>query len=438
MTAHGATLEVGPGKPYQRIEAALAKARPGDTVLVHPLGDGKAYEKTAAAVRMPKLTIKAARAAGAKRVPISGKGFDYSGRGSTPRAIFQFDRQAQGCTLEGFELFGAHNESHNGAGVRINQANQVTISYCEIHGNDMGIMSGGDGSGKSAVDQRIEFCQIHHNGDFAHPGYNHNLYLGGGSVWMRFCEVHHSLTGHNFKSRAHQNVIECCFIHDSANRELDLVDAAETALPESHAVLVGNIIAKDPQSRGNRAVLHFGQDGGKDHAGTLYMALNTLVTPFIAPVVELSAPNAKAELVGNLIVGPEALGGGRGDRVKQKVVEARAGASLDNLQGTHNLLGAGFASGLGPLAAEDAGRENKVVEMAGPVFVAAGKGNFQLTKPWSAAARLSLTPAGVQPPIRPITDWKPLERQYRHPASDEARIDGAALTAGAVGHAPAR
>jgi hypothetical protein len=48
--------------------------------------------------------------------------------------------------LEGFELNGAHNATHNGAAVRINQANGVTIRDCLIHHSDMGIMSNGDGT----------------------------------------------------------------------------------------------------------------------------------------------------------------------------------------------------------------------------------------------------------------------------------------------------
>ena len=232
---------------------------------------------------------------------ISGKGFNYSGAGSTPRAIFQFNPGADGCVLDGFELTAAHNDSHNGAGVRINGSNNVTVRNCAIHNNDMGVMSNGDGSATKAVNQRIERCQIHHNGDPSQPGYNHNLYLGGTSVTLRFCEVNSSLTGHNVKSRAHYTRVEYCYIHDSANREFDLVDAADTARPESDAVLLGNIIVKSPQCKGNRAVIHFGQDGGKERDGTLYMAFNTVVTPFASAVVELSTPKAKAVMVGNLV-----------------------------------------------------------------------------------------------------------------------------------------
>ncbi len=187
--AAAATLKVGPGKPFARIEEANAKAQPGDVILVYPRPGGQPYEKTAVFVRQKNLTFRAVPGRGTRWVAISGKGFDYSGAGSTPRAIFQFNRGADRCTLEGFELSGAHNDRHNGAGVRINQANHVAVRNCSIHDNDMGIMSNGDGSLATAVDQRIEECRIYRNGDPTEPGYNHNLYLGGTSVTLRFCEV---------------------------------------------------------------------------------------------------------------------------------------------------------------------------------------------------------------------------------------------------------
>ena len=242
-----ASLEVGPGKTFARIEDANAKAKPGDTVLVYPW-PGRKYEKTAVLVRQKDLTFRGVPAAGKTCVPINGHGFEYSGAGSTPRAIFQFNAGADHCTLEGFELFGAHNTSHNGAGVRINQANHVIVRNCLIHGNDMGVMSNGDGTLARGVDQRIERCRIYRNGDPSEPGQNHNLYLGGTSVTLRFCEVHHSLTGHNVKSRAHYTRVEYCYVHHSANREFDLVDAAETSRSASDAVLLGNIIVKDPHA----------------------------------------------------------------------------------------------------------------------------------------------------------------------------------------------
>ena len=184
-------------------------------------------------------------------------------------------------------------------------------------------MSNGDGSLATAVDQRIEECRIFRNGDPTDPGYNHNLYLGGTSVTLRFCEIHHSLTGHNVKSRAHHTRVEYCYVHHSANREFDLVDAAETARPQSDAVLLGNIIVKDPKCGGNRAVIHFGQDGGKGHNGTLFLAFNTIVTPFVSPVVELSAAGAKARLLGNVVASGTRQSGQKAGRRSRRRRDAK-------------------------------------------------------------------------------------------------------------------
>jgi hypothetical protein len=303
------------------LEKALTAARAGDVIEV---ADGT-YEGVALYVTKARLTIRAK----GKRAILSGKGFDYSGEGSAPRAIVQFNPDADGCVLEGFELTGAHNGSHNGAGVRINDAADVVVRACDIHGNDMGIMS----NGAEATNQRIERCTIHHNGDKDDPGTNHNLYLGGADVTLSGCEVHHSLTGHNVKSRAHVTRVEYSFIHDSANREFDLVDDEETAQPESHAILVGNLIVKAKEMEGNKAVIHFGQDGGGEHDGTLFLVHNTIVTPYETPVITLSAPAAKARAIGNVVsaqtLGVEADGNLVGENLKFDGDYRPAGAMID-------------------------------------------------------------------------------------------------------------
>ncbi len=425
-SASAATLEVGADKKFSRIEDAAATAQPGDVVLVYPLPDGKPYEKTAVFVRQPRVTFRALPADGQKWITISGKGFDYSGVGSTPRAIFQFNLATDGCLLEGFELMDAHNDSHNGAGVRINQANHVTVRHCNIHDNDMGIMSGGDGNPQRAVDQRIEHCLLHHNGSLEDPGYNHNLYLGGTSVALRFCEVHHSLTGHNVKSRAHHTRVEYCYIHDSANREFDLVDAADTERPESHAVILGCVIAKNPQSSGNRTVLHFGQDGGREHDGTVNLAFNTIVTPFLAPLVELSAPKAGACLFGNLVTD----GGSR--QANQQIVSVRAGATAESASGQFNLFSGDFAAP--PGAAFDVA-SNTFRRFNEPLFAAPEKHDYRLQPAAMKALTVDFSPATLALPAFPGAEAdtfdEPLTWQYVHPAQREQRSSDRPLTVGA-------
>jgi hypothetical protein len=428
VTAAAANLEVGPGKPLARIEDAAAKAAPGDTILIHPREGGQPYEKTAIFVRQKGLTFRGVPAKGERYVKISGKGFDYSGSGSTPRAIFQFNKGTDNCTLEGLELFAAHNSSHNGAGVRINQANNVTVRNCSIHNNDMGIMSNGDGSLTAAVNQRIEHCEIHHNGDPADPGYNHNLYLGGTSVTLRFCEVHHSLTGHNVKSRAHNTRVEYCYIHDSANREFDLVDAAETAKPDSHAVLMGNVIVKDPKCPGNRATIHFGRDGKQGHDGTIHLVFNTIVTPFLAPVVELSTPQAKASLIGNIVCD------GGAKQAKQTIVSVRNGARLSDVTGTYNWFSGDFG-GVGGTGLD--AKTNLFRRADGPIFVNPSAHDFRLRPDVAKTAVSPLAAAKLVVPAvagatRADSD-APLAWQYGHPLRAEKRADKAGLTLGAHG-----
>lgn len=425
-SAQAEQWDVGPGKQFKRIEDAVARAADGDVIRVFPLEGGRPYEQTAVFVRQKRLTIRGMPAQPGQRVAIDGKGFDYSGRGSTPRAIFQFNAGTDDCVLENFELFGAKNQSHNGAGVRINQANNIVIRNCSIHDNDMGIMSNGDGSLEGGRNQLIEYCEIFRNGATADPGRNHSFYLGGTSVVVRFCHIHGSTTGHNVKSRAHYNRVEYCYIHSSANREFDLVDAAETAQPGSHTLLLANVIVKDPNCSGNRTVVHFGQDGGREHDGTLHLWFNTIVTPFIAPVVELSSPQASAAFVGNLVVDR----GGR--QAGQVLASARAGAKIDRVTGAHNGFAGSFAA---PGAAIDV-ESQRLTPPAGGWFVAPDRHDFRLT---AEAARVALfrgdfdalkPPLGVgeAAPSEPLLKWR-----YAHPAQREARTVETPRLLGAMG-----
>lgn len=410
-----AQLDVGEGKAFARIEEALAKAAPGDTIIVHALPGGRAYEKPALLVRKARISLVAAPAADGKRVALSGAGFEYSGAGSVPRAIVQFDRGADRCILDGFELRDAHNESFNGAGVRINQANDIVVRNCEIRDNDMGIMSNGDGTQATAVNQLIEGCHIHSNGNAKHPGYNHNLYLGGTSVTLSGCEVHSSLTGHNVKSRAHHTRIECCYIHDSANRECDLVDAkGDTTSPESHAVVIGSIIVKDPRCEGNRAVIHFGQDGGNEHDGTIFVVNTTIMTPFIAPVVDLSAPKAKL-FMANTIVAT-----GESPRSGQTLVAARAGESKGRVAGTSNW----FANGFGGQDLPDVFKASVARERgATPPFADPGKGDYRLARTAAGITDAGTPLAQIKLPAVPGAPSNTSHelREYAHPLKTAPR-----------------
>lgn len=415
--ASAATLEVGPGKRLWRIEDANAQAKPGDVIEVYPLPDGLSYQQVAVYVRKPRLTFRGVMGKNGEPVKLSGEGFVYSGRGRTPRAMFQFNRGADGCVLENFEIFGAHNREHIGAGVRIVFANDVTVRNCDIHNNDAAVMSSGDGSLKSGANQRLEFCRIHHNGVPGRRGYNHNLYLAGASVTLHGCEVYASLAGHNVKSRAHYTRVEYCYIHYAANREFDIVDSKDTEFPGSDAVLIGNVIVKDPACTRNQAVIHFGKDGKRRRDGTLYLINNTIVTPFRSPVLDLSDETARVRCINNIFYGT--------GRNQILVRAAKGGAMERNAFGTHNFISASFVG----IPARFRPNRNTISRKK-LVFADPSKHNWRLGVRDALIVDAGLPWDTLDIPRVPPFPWKKVENQlfsvgwqYKHPAEVEKRID---------------
>ena len=291
-TVYGETLHVGSGQAYYRIEDAVAAAKPGATIIVHPLPSDEPYKGVKLMIDKPNLTIQAEN----PNLPVvlDGAGVNYTGAGSTPRAIVQFCAHGSGGTLDGFVLRNAHNDTHNAAGVRISQANDVTISRCDIHDNDMGIMSNGrarqEGVEPLGANQLITHCCITDNGAKEEPGYNHNLYLGGDSVIIQYSEIARAKTGHNIKCRAYMIAIFKCSIHDAANREIDIVDGkgCTDVVLYGEAFISNCSIKKDPLCKGNRGCIHFGKDSGIANKGSLLLENNSIETPFSSPVIEIT------------------------------------------------------------------------------------------------------------------------------------------------------
>jgi hypothetical protein len=327
-----AVLQVGPGRAFAGIAQAVRAAHPGDIIKVWPQAGNRPYRRVAILMKKPRITIEGAIPG--RYIKIDGTGFDYSGRMPTPRAILQFDPTASGCVLKRFALTGAHNRDGNGAGVRINGANHVTIRSCQIYGNDMGIMSNGSYARHTGAYQLIENCRITRNGTHVNAGYNHNLYLGGTSVLVRGCDISDSITGHNLKSRAHITWVEYCYVHGSANREMDFVDSRGiTDQPHSDAVVLGCVIVKKRNMSGNREVINFGRDGKANHTGTLYLVHDTIVTPYYTGAVVLSAPGAHLMMIDNQFINSSH---------KALLLAFMFGALAKNVRGAGNLLSAAY------------------------------------------------------------------------------------------------
>jgi hypothetical protein len=81
--------------------------------------------------------------------------------------------------------------------------------------------------------------------------------------------------------------------------------------------------------------------------GTVFLVNNTIVTPYISPVVDLSAPGTRAALFNNI------LWNGGAAQQGQVVVAMAAKSEATKAQGKNNWLSAGFTFPVGAIVAAD-------------------------------------------------------------------------------------
>jgi hypothetical protein len=195
--------------------------------------------------------------------------------------------------------------------------------------------------------------------------------------------------------------VEGCFVHDCQNREFDLVDDnGVTNIAGSHALISGCVIVKAPNASGNKTVIHFGQDGGYDHTGTLYIVQSTIVTPYISPVVDLSAPGAGVNFTNSLVLDPSRVASG------QVLVSTRGGALISNASGHYMWMSSGFSAPSG-------GTFDHVTIGAPsflPAFVDASVGNYGLADSESGIVDAGLAYSSITLP-QPLASRQPVAFQ---------------------------
>jgi hypothetical protein len=265
-TSDGATYQVGPTRTYPTV-GALPALTAGDIVEVDPATYNEVKRWTVSGTGVKPIVI---RGVGGARPIFDATNQVVDGVLPHPRAVFQVE--ADYITLENLEFRNARN-GNNGAGIRVTSGNNATVRNCRITFCDMGIMC--DNNSNLVV----EASEIASNGTSLYDGYSHNFYLGGNSATIRFCYIHDSLYGQNFKTRGHYTELLYNYIADSQDGEVGLVDAAETAATNSHAVMIGNIVISKPRLSGYNSgrFVQFGQDSGGQHNGTLFAFNNTFI-----------------------------------------------------------------------------------------------------------------------------------------------------------------
>src|ERR1051325_11321619 len=266
LASKAATYQVGPTRTYHTV-GALPALSAGDIVEIDPATYNEVKRWTVSGTAAKPIVI---RGVGASRAVFDATSQIVDGVLPHPRAVFQVE--ANYITLEYLEFRNARN-GDNGAGIRVTDGNNVTVTNCRITFCDMGIMSDNNSN------LLITSSEIASNGTSLFDGFSHNFYLGGNSATIQFCYIHDSLYGQNFKTRAHYTELLYNYIADSQDGEVGLVDATETGATNSHAVMIGNIVISKPRLSGYNSgrFIQFGQDSGGQHNGTLFAFNNTII-----------------------------------------------------------------------------------------------------------------------------------------------------------------
>ncbi len=132
-TAHAATYQVGPTRPYHTVSSLLALS-PGDIVEIDPATYNEVKRWTQPGTAAQPIIV---RGVGTGRPVFDATGQTVDGVLPHPRAVFQVE--ADYVTLENLELQHVTN-GNNGAGIRVTAANNVTVRNCRIATCDMGVM----------------------------------------------------------------------------------------------------------------------------------------------------------------------------------------------------------------------------------------------------------------------------------------------------------
>jgi hypothetical protein len=284
LASAGEKLEVGPGKKFEKVAAALKAAKDGDTIEIDVKGT---YEKDVGYVKANNLTI---RGVGEGRAVLDAQGTCAGSKG-----IFVI--QGKDTTVENIEFRKAGGEV-NAAGIRAEGEN-LTVRNCKFFECRDALLGG-----KGEV--LIEFSEFSHCGHNADPA-THNLYISQNvtKLTYRYNYSHYTYEGHLLKTRAKESWI----LYNRLSDE-DGTGSAVADFPNGGVVvLVGNILHKGAKGQNNRPIA-YGMEGIKHEKNALYVINNTIVWENRRPqevgfVHVKNAPEGFSAVIrNNLCIGP--------------------------------------------------------------------------------------------------------------------------------------
>ena len=250
LLVSGATLTVGPSGNFTKPCQAFAAAASGDTILIDAAGD---YRGDVCAITASNLLIRGVN--GRPRI-------DALGGAASGKAIWVV--QGNDVIIENVEMLNCKVPDRNGAAVKMEGAN-LTLRWVYFHHNENGLLTG-----NMPGDILIEFSEFGYNGTA------HNIYVGHmRSLTVRFSYLHHSVIGHEVKSRADFTNL----YYNRIMTEQDGNGSLEIDLPNGgNAVVVGNLVQQGPVSS-NYAMISFTVEGPYP-VNQLRMAYNTFVSEY--------------------------------------------------------------------------------------------------------------------------------------------------------------
>ena len=341
LVARAATISVGPGDSYAKIEQAQA----GDEVVIAPGVYTFRVYLTATAPADQPIVI---RAEDPSQPPVFDLGStlvedapgSYSG-GDRGRGCWQISGGTH-YQISGIVFTHCRNAEANSAGLRYyNGAIGNLVSGCVFRANDNGVTGGTEDS-----ELTVEFSEFDGNGNpnASNSAPTHNLYIYGGTFILRYSYLHDPVQGQNFHIRSRNGTLEYNWIARGHSYEGDLMtddDFAGGTPPYAQSLLLrGNVILPAAAPDNDSQVIAVYNDAGLPGLSLdLQLVNNTLVgNGGRAALVHLSNADGtamSAELSNNIISGTSV----------PALVETAAAATVT---GEHNWVAAGVDPG--PLA----------------------------------------------------------------------------------------
>ncbi|WP_428355254.1 right-handed parallel beta-helix repeat-containing protein [Methyloprofundus sp.] len=219
-----------------------------------------------------------------------------NGKAAEGKAIWVF--KGNNVAIENIEFSEAKVASRNGAGIRMEGSN-LTIRNCHFHDNEMGILTGKN----LASEIIIENSEFNNNTvDYnRHKRLGHNIYIGEiAKFTLTGSYIHDAETGHNIKSRAHENYILYNKITDEKLGSSYLLDMPNGG----DAFVVGNLFHQNT-ANDNYTLLSYSAERKQNKASSLlYVVNNTFVNSAQDSQFIKNHAAGLTVLVNNLFVGP--------------------------------------------------------------------------------------------------------------------------------------